>query len=69
MKDYGSPYPVHRRRVSPRLKVFFSGSVIAIFVFISLLAVGLTLLPAAIDAELQRQIAVVEKSIGMEVKP
>ena len=67
MKDYGQEYPVMRHcRQYRAVVVALATSAAAIFVFFALLAVGLTLLPAAIDAELQRQIAVVERNL--EVK-
>ena len=61
MKDYGSQYPVNSRR--KRVFMFLASGSAAIFVFFALIAVGLTLLPAAIDAELDRRIAVVREVV------
>jgi len=63
-RDYGQDFPVirrQRRRVA--LGLFFSGAM-AIACFFALLVITFELLPAAIEAEIDRQIAVVERAMG-----
>jgi hypothetical protein len=64
MKDYGSEYPyIPWRRQYRRLINTMLISIATIIVFMSMLVVSIKLLPGAIDEEISRQVAVVEKSL------
>ena len=60
-KDYGSMYPVRRRASLLSAATGF----LAIALFIAGLLVTFHYLPAAIDAEIAKQEAVVERSTGV----
>jgi hypothetical protein len=63
--NYGSDYPIRRRpSIRPQLAMMASGF-LAIFFFFAALVVTLHLLPGAIEAEIERQVAVVQKHLGM----
>jgi len=64
MKDYGSEYPyIPWRRQYRRLINTMLVSLATIIIFMSVLCVSISLLPGAIEEEISRQVAVVEKSL------
>lgn len=66
MKDYGSDYPVTRRRLKHRwLKVIFGASTLSIILFFVVFGITITkLFPRAVIIELDRRIATVEQHIA-----
>jgi hypothetical protein len=68
VKDYGSEYPYlpFRRQIRKQL-IAMAVATATILVFMAVLIVSICLLPGAIDNEVSRQVAQVEKSLG--VKP
>ena len=64
-KDYGQPYPVQRRRQRRESVLSAATGFLAIAFFIAALLVTFHLIPNAIDAEIARQTAVVERSLGV----
>jgi len=63
--DYGSEFPVIRRRRRKIAAGMFLSGTMAIACFFALIAITFELLPAAIEAEIARQVAVVERSLGV----
>lgn len=61
---YGHEYPVARRRMFRRAATFLVTGTAAIAMFFAIIAATITMLPAAIDAELDRRIAIVEQHLG-----
>jgi hypothetical protein len=66
MKDYGSEYPYipWRKRYS-RLINTMTISLATIIVFMAMLVAGIIMLPGAVEKEISRQVAVVEKALGV----
>lgn len=66
MKDYGSPYPVQRRRRKQKwLKVIFGASTLSIILFFVVFGITITkLFPRAVIIELDRRIAIVEQHLA-----
>jgi hypothetical protein len=68
MKDYGSEYPFTPwRRQYRRVINTMTISLATIIVFMAMLVAGIVMLPSAVEKEISRQVAQVERSIG--VKP
>jgi hypothetical protein len=67
VKDYGAEYPVGRGWFWQYLAyiIFLLSGFGAVVCFCAALLLTIYLLPGAIDAELDRQIAVVERSLGV----